>query len=309
MLSPFQGQITPICAASVVLESGAGIEEHDPMKGKISLVTGATSGIGKVIATQLARRGSTLLMVARDPELGREVREAIVAATGNEDVHLLVGDLSVQADVRRVAREFGESHERLHVLVNNAGAIIGERRITADGIEMTFALNHLAYFLMTNLLLEVLERSAPARIVSTTSSAHMPGDMDLEDLSYERRYSSFGAYARSKLANIMFTYELARRLEGTGVTANCFHPGFVSTRFGESGTRAFALMNRLVDFVRISPERGADTGIYLATSDEVEGVSGRYFAKRRIRRSSRLSYDEDVQRRLWEASEKLTARG
>lgn len=276
------------------------------MKGRTCLVTGATSGIGRATATEIARQGATLAMVARDPGLGERVRDEIVSTTGNEDVHLLIADLSSQEAVQNLASEFRSSHDELHVLVNNAGAIIGSRTLTVDGIELTFALNHLAYFLLTNLLLDVLARSAPSRIVSVSSSAHKPGRIEFDDLNAEKRYRSFWAYASSKLANVLFTYELARRLEGTGVTANCVHPGFVSTRFGESGTPAFARINRIIDFVRISPERGADTSIYLATSPDVEGVTGKYFVKRRPARSSRISHDRDVQKRLWEVSARLT---
>jgi len=257
------------------------------------------------MATEIARQGYRLVMVVRNPDLGSEVQASIRSSTGNDDVHLLVADLSSQRQIRRLAAEFIESNDALHVLVNNAGGIFGSRTMTEDGLDLTFALNHLGYFLLTSLLLDVLTRSAPSRIVSTSSGAHVMGRMDFGNLQGERRFRSFGAYTQSKLANVMFTYELARRLEGTGVTANCFDPGFTSTRFGESGTPFFGRLMRIVDFVRISPEKGADTGIHLATSPDVDGVTGKYFQKRRAARSSRISYDVDAQKRLWALSEEL----
>ncbi len=275
------------------------------MQGRTCLVTGATSGIGRVTALELAFRGATLVLSGRSEDLCRDVRDSIVSTTGNEHVEFLVADLSSLQQVRRLAGAFLERHDALHVLFNNAGGIFGKRVATEDGHEHTLAVNHLAPFLLTHLLLDILKASAPSRVITTTSGAHVPGTLDLDDLNYERGWRSFPAYARSKLANILFTRELARRLEGTGVTANCFHPGFVSSKFGQSGSPLFARLMDLVDFVRISPEKGADTGVWLATSPDVEAVSGEYFHKRRIRRPSRIARSDEAARGLWEASERL----
>jgi len=276
------------------------------MEGRTCLVTGATSGIGRVVALELAHRGATLVVAGRDRDLCRDVRDSIVSATGNESVTFLVADLSSQAQVRRLAGEFLEEHERLHVLVNNAGGIFGERVVTEDGHDHTLAVNHLAPFLLTHLLLDALKASAPSRVVTTTSRFHVVAGLDLDDLDGERRWSSMTSYARSKTMNILFTRELARRLEGTGVTASCYHPGFVSSKFGQSGTRLFAWLMDLVDFVRISPEKASDTGVWLATSPDVETVSGEYFVKRRVARPSRAARDDEAARLLWEASERMT---
>jgi NAD(P)-dependent dehydrogenase (short-subunit alcohol dehydrogenase family) len=252
--------------------------------------------------------GAALVIHGRNPEVGERVRSEIAATTGNDRIELLIADLSSQRQIRDMAAEFRSRHDELHVLVNNAGGIFGKYEITEDGVEMTFAVNHIAYFLLTDLLRDLLERSAPSRIVSVTSSAHKPGRIDFDDINFEKGYRSFPAYAASKLANIMFTYKLARDLEGTGVTANCAHPGFVSTRFGESGTPLFSRLTRMADFVRISPEKGARTSIHLATSPDVEGVTGKYFARCREARSSPRSYDTAAQDRLWDVSLDMISR-
>jgi NAD(P)-dependent dehydrogenase (short-subunit alcohol dehydrogenase family) len=275
------------------------------MKGRTCLVTGATSGIGRVVSLELAFRGAALVITGRSAALCSEVRDSIASATGNEQVEFLVADLSSQEQIRRLAAEFLEKHENLHVLVNNAGGIFGERMVTEDGLEHTFALNHIGYFLLTHLLLDTLKASAPARIISMTSGAHVPGTMDFDDLQYEKGWRSFPAYARSKVANILFTRELSRRLEGTGITANCVAPGFVSTKFGQSGSPLFSKLMGIIDFVRISPEKGADTCVWLATSPDVEHETGGYFRKRRRKNPSRLARDDEAARRLWKASEEM----
>ena len=276
------------------------------MRGRTCLVTGATSGIGYVMARELARRGATVTLVGRDPDrtalyVGRIRRE-----TGSNTVDSLLADLSSMEQVRKLAEAVRARHERLDVLVNNAGAVFLSHRTTVDGYEMTFALNHLAPFLLTNLLLDRLKVSAPARIVTTASMAHQGATIPFDDPNFQHhRYRAWAAYGQSKLANIMFTYELARRLEGTNMTANCFHPGFVATRFARSGP----LMNVAMTLARpmtISAEEGAKTGIYLASSPEVEGVTGQYFVKEKPARSSKESNDTAGQRRLWEISEELT---
>jgi NAD(P)-dependent dehydrogenase (short-subunit alcohol dehydrogenase family) len=212
-------------------------------------------------------------------------------------------DFSSQSSIRQFADEFKDQHQRLDVLVNNAGVVLRVRSMTEDGLESTFAINHLGYFLLTNLLLDVLKKSAPSRIVSVASTAHKFGKLDIKGWPTGRDFSAFGAYANSKLANVLFTYELARRLNGTGVTANCLHPGGVGTNLFR-GLPKF--VQALIKLVTISPERGARTSIYLASSPEVEGVSGKYFARSRQQESSEASRNEEAGRMLWELSEELT---
>jgi retinol dehydrogenase 14 len=274
------------------------------MTGKFCMITGANSGIGKPTALALAEMGATVVMVCRNRDTGEEALREIRQRTGNRSSELLTADLSSQAAIRNLAAEFTEKHDRLDVLVNNAGVVMRKRVLTVDGIETTFAVNHLAYFLLTNLLLEVLRKSAPARIVNVASAAHASGTMNFDDLSGENRYSSWGAYCQSKLANILFTYELARKLAGSGVTVNCLHPGVIATGLFRNLPKIIDLPARLF---LTRPEKGAETSIYLATSPEVEGVTGRYFARKRATNSSAESNDREEARRLWQVSEKLTA--
>jgi retinol dehydrogenase-14 len=276
------------------------------MGGKVVLITGGTSGIGRAAATALAARGAEVIVTGRSRERGEAAIEEIRRASGNEGVSLALADLTVQAEVRRLAEEFGRSHDRLDVLINNAGAVFSKREETVDGIERTLALNHLAPFLLTNLLLGLIKDSAPSRIITVSSEARRRAEIDFDDLQSERNYRGFQVYGNSKLANILFTYELAERLRGTGVTANCVHPGPVSTNFGmNNGGLMVLLFRALKPFMR-TPEQGADTLIYLASSPEVEGVSGRYFADRKVISSFEEPHDVSVQRRLWEESEELT---
>jgi retinol dehydrogenase 14 len=277
------------------------------MAGRTCLVTGATSGIGKAAASALARLGAELVLVARDPARGQATADELRVATGNPRVELLLADLASQASIRQAAQAIERTHDRLHVLVNNVGGHWATRHVTVDGLELTFALNHLAYFLLTNLLLDRLRASAPARIVNVTSSAQAFGDLHLDDLQFQRRYRGQAAYNQSKLANVLFTYELARRLEGTGVTVNCAAPGVTRTNFGrdDSGPVMRLLAPLARPFMR-SPEQGADTPVWLASAPEVEGETGGYYARRRARRSSRRSYDPELARRLWRVSEELT---
>ena len=277
------------------------------MAGKTCLVTGATSGIGKAIAAGLARLGAEVVLVARDPSRGEATVAEIARATGNPRVELLLADLASQASIRQAAEAYRRGHERLDVLVNNAGGYWASRHVTTDGLEWTLAVNHLAYFLLTNLLLDLLWASAPARVVNVTSSAQAFGHIRLDDLQFERRYRGQAAYNQSKLANVLFTYELARRLEGSGVTVNCGVPGVTRTNFGrEDSGPVMRLLTPLARPFMRSPEQGADTPLYLASSPEVEGVTGGYFAGRRPRRSSRRSYDRELAGRLWRVSEELT---
>lgn len=275
------------------------------MAGKVCLVTGANSGLGRATAAELARLGATVVMVCRNAGRAEPVRQAIRRETGNNDIDLLIADLSSQQSIRELAATFRQRYDRLHVLVNNAGAIFLHRETTVDGLEATFALNHLGYFLLTNLLLDRLLASAPARIVSVSSGAHSTGRIDFADLQAERRYFVWRAYSQSKLANILFTAELARRLEGTGVTANCLHPGFVRSSIAADtalGRFAFGLLKPF----STPAEKAAKTPVYLATSPEVEGVTGKYFANQRPVRPSQLSMDPELARRLWQVSAELT---
>ncbi|MCI0354121.1 MAG: SDR family oxidoreductase, partial [Acidobacteria bacterium] len=272
------------------------------MRGKICLITGATLGIGKETALGLARRGAHVVIVGRDADRTRTAADWIRREAGTEQVAFLLADLSSQADVRRLARGFRDTYSRLDVLVNNAGGIFTRRETTADGFERTWALNHLAYFLLTQELLELLKASAPARIVNVASTMHTGGVIDFGDLQGEKSYRAIRAYSQSKLANVLFTYALARRLQGTGVTANCLHPGGVATGFGQNTPGALKLLLRLAKPFLITAEQGAATSIHLASSPDVEGASGRYFTKCRPARSSSASHDEALQERLWALS-------
>jgi retinol dehydrogenase-14 len=247
------------------------------------------------------------VMVGRDRGRGEAVMDEIKAKSGNNSVALMLADLSSQEEIRRLAHEFEEAYPRLDVLINNAGLFRSERITTADGLETTFAVNHLGCFLLTNLLLDVLETSVPSRIVNVSSGEQRNGTIDFDDLQGEEGYKGAKAYSQSKLANVLFTYELARRLEGTGVSANCLHPGAgVRTNFGSGVSGVFGVMVRALGPLMISPEKGAETSVYLASSPEVKGVSGRYFVKKAEARSSEMSYDERIARRLWEVSAELT---
>ena len=276
------------------------------MQGKTVLVTGANQGIGKATAIALAQQGARVVIVARNPDKGTAALADIHAASGRDDAELIVADLSSQAEVRRAAAEFRARHDRLHVLVNNAGVYVPERHTTVDGLEETFALNHLGYFLLTRELLPVLRASAPARIVNVSSEAHRHAHMRWDDLLFERHhYRGFKAYGQSKLANVLFTYELARRLEGTGVTANCLHPGVIASGFGQTYGGAMSLLVKIGRPFLLTPEQGARTSIYLASSPEVEGVTGKYFSKSRPVRSNGLSYCQPAQEKLWALSEEM----
>jgi NAD(P)-dependent dehydrogenase (short-subunit alcohol dehydrogenase family) len=280
----------------------------DNMNGKVCLVTGATNGIGKATAQALAQMGATVVIVARNPEKCAAVVSEIKQISGNDNVEALVADLSVMAEVQQVANQFKAKYQKLHVLVNNAGATFLKRLVTPEGFEKTFALNHLNYFLLTNLLLDTLKASAPARIVIVSSDSHKGAHLDFDDLQSEKGSYSLNAYGRSKLANVVFSYELARRLSGTGVTVNVLHPGLVRTGFASNlGVVASAAFGFFLRFVALTPEQGARTSVYLATSPDVENVTGKYWEKSKVVPSSRASYDEATWTRLWEVSDKLVA--
>src|SRR4030095_4644900 len=270
------------------------------MIGKICIVTGANTGIGKETALGLARLGATVVMVCRDRQRGEEAQRDIKQKTGNDNIELMLCDVSSQRSIQQFTTEFTQRHNRLDVLVNNAGVVLRGHSMTEDGVESTFAINHLGYFVVTNLLLDLLKKSAPSRIVNVASAAHRYGKLDVNSWPTGRDYSTFGAYANSKLANILFTRELAKQLAGTSVTANCLHPGGVGTNLFR-GLPKF--LQTVIKLVTIGPERGARTSIYLASSPEVEGITGKYFARRRQQKSSETSHNKDAARRLWEISE------
>ena len=285
------------------------------LEDRTCLVTGATSGIGLETALGLAREGARVLIVGRDPVRGEAARAEIERRSGNPRVELLLADLASLREIRKLAEEVRTRCPALHVLVNNAGIVNLRRQESVDGLEATFAVNHLAYFALTQLLLDLLRASAPARIVNVASDAHRFGRIDWDDLQSVRRYrglplvAAMRVYGTSKLENILFTRELARRLSGSGVTANCLHPGAVSTRLG---TNNGAVGNRVTSLLRpfmLTPAEGARTSIHLASSPEVGEISGSYFAKRREAPCSRAAQDDDAARRLWEVSAELTGIG
>ena len=276
------------------------------MTGRVVVVTGATSGTGRAAAEAIARQGATLVLVARDPERAAAAVAGIGDATGNRDLHVVRGDLAIVRDVHAVADELRARFPRIDVLVNNAGVVNLRHTTTPDGIETTFAVNHLAYFALTLLLRESLRAAEAARIVNVASDAHRWGRLDFDDLGNARRYRTMRVYGQSKLCNILFTYALARRLRGSTITANCLHPGAVATRLGWNNGRVATVLAKALRPLFRTAEAGADTLVWLATSPEVAGRSGEYFADRRPRRSARITYDEAVQERLWAVSEELT---
>jgi NAD(P)-dependent dehydrogenase (short-subunit alcohol dehydrogenase family) len=281
-------------------------ENH--LQGKICLVTGSTSGIGKVTTRELANTGATVVLVSRSRAKGEATRAEIKQATGNQRVDLLVADLSVLEDVRRLAAEFQQTYPHLHLLVNNAGGAYPTRTLTSEGFEATLAVNYLAPFLLTELLLDTLKASAPARIVNVSSAQHATVSIEFDNLQGEKKYANLRNYSQAKLALLLWTYELARRLEGTGVTVNALHPGVTATNFPAGMTGPVAWAMKLSKPFLLTPEKGAQTTLYLATSPQVEGVTGKYFVKSQEKQSSSGSYDQTVASRLWEMTEQLVAR-
>ncbi len=281
-------------------------ENH--LEGKICFVTGSTSGIGKVTARELADRGATVVLVSRNRAKGEATQAEIKQATGNQHVDLLVADLSLLEDVRRLATEFQQTYPHLHLLVNNAGCAYPRRTLTSEGLEATLAVNYLAPFLLTELLLDTLKASAPARIVNVSSAQHTNASIEFDNLQSEKKYANLRSYNQAKLALLLWTYELARRLEGTGVTVNALHPGITATNFPSGMTGAAAWVMRLSKPFLLTAEKGAQTTLYLATSPNVEGVTGKYFVKSQETKSSNGSYDQTVGSRLWEVTEQLVAR-
>ena len=275
------------------------------MKGKTIVATGATSGIGEVAVLALAGLGARIVFIARDEARAQATMRKLEAKAPGLGHRIHLADLSSMAETRKVGAAIAANEPRIDVLINNAGALFSHRQVTPEGIELTFALNHMAYFVLTEALREKLIASAPARIVSTSSSAHQGASLDFSDLQSANGYGGFKVYGRSKLANILFTRELARRLASAGVTANCLHPGAVATRFGESSGGWVGRLLPVLKLFFISPEQGADTIIHLASSPEVADTSGGYFVKRKITEPSAAARDDTAAKRLWEASEKL----
>jgi len=287
------------------------------MKGKVVVITGATSGIGKVAAENLARMGARIIQIARDRHRGEAALKSLRACAPGVEHTVHYADLSRLSEMKRVAAEIAGAEARIDVLINNAGALFGSRQVTEDGLERTFALNHLSYFVVTQGLLERLVASVPARIVNTASDAHEPATLDFDDLQSEKAYRGsfwqalryggpgFKVYGRSKLCNILFTRELARRLDGTGVTANCLHPGFVATRFGDQSGGLISFGVGVAKRFALTPNQGAETLVYLASSPEVAGATGRYFHKCRPINPSRAAQGDATAQRLWDETAKI----
>ena len=274
------------------------------MSGRVCVVTGANRGIGRATAQGLARLGAKVILVCRSREEG-EAASHEIGAKHPVIPDVVTADLSSQASIRQAAADLQGRYPRLDVLINNAGVIPRRRELTVDGLEMQLAVNHLAYFLLTDLLLPQLKAGAPARIINVSSGAHTHAEIDFDDLQAERGYDPKQVYSRSKLANILFTYQLARRLRGSGVTANSLNPGVVATGM-LADYMGVAPTDGIASTFGAKPEEGAETSIYLASSAEVEGVTGKYFERKQAKRSSRGSYDEAAARRLWDISERMT---
>jgi len=283
------------------------------MKGKVCVVTGSNSGIGKETATSLAEMGATVVVVVRDQKRGEKARREIVEQTGNSKVDLMICDLSSMISIRQFAAEFKKRYRRLDVLINNAGAVYTKRELTPDGFERTFAVNYLGPFLLTHELMDLLKSSAPSRIINVSSGLAKNGEVDLDDLQSEKTWGTKGhshshspAYDNAKLMVILFTYELARRLQDTGVTANVLMPGFAATNLGKnSGSLASSIMFKMVRPMQISAKKASETPVYLASSAEVKNVSGRCFSKKKEATTCPSSYDEMMQKQLWDKTEKM----
>jgi len=270
------------------------------MQGKVCIVTGSSSGIGKETALALAHRGATVVMAVRSRERGEDALSEIVAASGNRATALMLCDLSSLASIRRFADEFRGTYDRLQVLINNAGAVFSRRQTSVDGFELTFAVNYLGPVLLTHALLPVLKASASSRVINVGSGVHTSGQVDLDDLQSDKHYRGMAAYANAKLMLVLYTYSLAMRLAGSGVTVNVVQPGFVATRLGRnSGSRLYALGFTLMRPFQISARKGAETSVYLAASAEVEGVTGKCFSQKREVQTASATYDQHLQTRLW----------
>ncbi len=270
------------------------------------MITGANSGIGKETAEKLAELGATVVIVCRNRDRGKQAMGDIERRSRSDSVELLLADFRSLDSVRALAQGFAKKHDSLHVLINNAGVVRVRRSVTVDGFETTFQVDYLSHFLLTNLLLELMKKSAPSRIINVSSASHYGGRLNLDDLQMKRGYGVMKAYSQAKLAQVLFTYQLAWRLEGTGVTANCLHPGAVATNIWGSAMGPFAFLGKISKLFLASPEKGAEPSVYLASSPEVEHVSGRYFEQKRDEKSSAESCDWALGEKLWSESERLT---
>ena len=274
------------------------------MKGKICMITGANSGIGKATAIALAEMGATVVMVCREKATGENAQKEIIELTGNKNVDLFLCDLSSLKEIREFVSNFKNKYQVLHILINNAGVMMKQGIISTDGFEMNLAVNHLAPFLLTNLLLDMLKKSAPSRIINVSSGAHKMAKLDINDLQSEnKKLRLMRIYGNSKLALMLFSYELSRKLEGTNVTINTVHPGVVATNLGRHQSKFSQGFSKVV-FKK--PEKGAETSIYLASSPEVEGITGKYFVNKQSRKSSEASYNEDNAKKIWKISSEMT---
>ncbi len=276
------------------------------MEKKICLITGANSGIGFALAKGMAKKNFAVVMLCRNRESGDLAKNKIIQSTGNQHVDLMIADLASQKSIRKFVEDFNAKYEKLDVLFNNAGANFFKRQLTEDGIEMTFAVNYLAPFLMTNLLLPKLRERESGRIITTVGEYHRKAGINFEDINFEKKYNPMKAAGQAILAKVIFTIELARRLKNTNITANCFHPGAVRTNLQKKLPLSWRILTEFMRLFFLSPEKGAEVGIYLATSKETEKVSGKYFNRFKETRASELSYNPEIAQRLWDISEKLT---
>jgi len=282
------------------------VPDRTTMKDKVVMITGANSGIGKAATLALAKMGATIVMVARSAEKGEAARSEIMKESQNNSVDLLLADLSSLESVRQLVTEFRKKYSKLHVLINNAGLFNQRRHVTTDGYENTFATNYLAPFLLTSLQLDLLKASAPSRIINVSSVGHYNGHINFDDLNLEKEYGGWKAYGQSKLALVLFTHELARKLKGTGVTVNAVHPGTVATNIWTRPLGPAGFIMALPKLFMTSPEKGAETIVYLAFSTEAKNLNGEYLEKLKVKKSSNESYDEEIAQRLWDVSAKLT---
>jgi NAD(P)-dependent dehydrogenase (short-subunit alcohol dehydrogenase family) len=276
------------------------------MKNKIVLITGANSGIGKATAIKLATMGANMVMLCRNKEKGETARQDIIQTSGNKNIALILIDLADLGSVRKAAEEINAKYDHIDVLINNAGGYFEKRKTSKDGYEYTFAMNHLGHFLLTNLLLDELKAAVNARIINLSSDIHKQGHINFDDLMTEKKYKGFNVYSHAKLANILFTNELARRLHDTYITVNTLHPGMVRTNFTADASMFIKFMMIIMGRFLKSPEKGAETSVYLASSEEVDEISGKYFVNRKEKKSSPESYSEEVAKKLWDVSCELT---
>jgi len=278
----------------------------DEMTGKICIVTGSNSGIGKETVLALAKMNATIVMVVRNKTRGEKAQTEIINQTGNKNIDLMICDLSAMDSIRRFAEEFKKIYARLDVLINNAGAVFNKRQVTPEGFERTLAVDYFAPFLLTHELLSLLKSSAPSRIINVSSGLAKKSKVDIEDLQSEKNYSGMKVYSKTKLMLMLYTYELARRLEGTGVTANVLMPGFVATNLGKnSGSLRSSIMFRFVRPMQISAKKGAETSVYLASSENIKAASGKCFSKKKIVTTCPESYNEELQKLLWNKTQSL----